>query len=376
MQLERPHKEAFLRRFFYQLRRAGFSLGLSEYELMLQALAGGFGLDGSKTSLLRICKLLWLSSEHDKNEFEFLFHETWEEGREKVEHSDPTRPKEADDPKAAAQSDELQPTETPPSSKDEQEETEREQAEESLALESNDQAQVMQAQLLAQEQEAVPMAKSVRFSLEKDYLPVTSRRMQQRWRRLRRVRREGPLTELDIPASVSQICQDGYFLAPVLRPARQNVSRLILLLDVKGSMIAFEALGERLKSTAQQAGYLRDVQAFYFYNCPDQWLFETPALRGQRKLEEVLHGRQRSHTSLMVFSDAGAARGSYDPDRLAATKAFLREQLPQAVRTACWLNPMPAFRWPGTSAEALARQVAMFEANAAGFRQAIRHLQQ
>ena len=36
-----------------------------------------------------------------------------------------------------------------------------------------------------------------------------------------------------------------------------------------------------------------------------------------------------------------------------------------------WLNPMPQERWAGTTAEAIAQQVPMFEFNRAGLEQAI-----
>jgi uncharacterized protein len=75
-------------------------------------------------------------------------------------------------------------------------------------------------------------------------------------------------------------------------------------------------------------------------------------------------------TALLIVSDAGAARGYCDSERILGTGEFL-EQLRQVVRYYAWLNPMPNARWPGTSAGEIARLIPMFELSRHGMQASI-----
>lgn len=72
---------------------------------------------------------------------------------------------------------------------------------------------------------------------------------------------------------------------------------------------------------------------------------------------------------MLIFSDAGAARGGYSQKRVELTAAFL-QQIKAKVRYVAWLNPMPESRWQGTAGE-VARLVPMFEMARRGLQDAI-----
>ncbi|MCC5613002.1 isochorismatase family protein [Nostoc sp. CHAB 5834] len=57
---------------------------------------------------------------------------------------------------------------------------------------------------------------------------------------------------------------------------------------------------------------------------------------------------------VLIISDAGAARGNFDQERVDNTKAWI-EQLQQSVRYYAWLNPMPSECWRQTTAGEIAR---------------------
>jgi hypothetical protein len=75
-------------------------------------------------------------------------------------------------------------------------------------------------------------------------------------------------------------------------------------------------------------------------------------------------------TVVLIFSDAGAARGGYSEECIELTEAFLT-QLRQRVRYIAWLNPMPQKRWFGTTAGEIARLLPMFEMTRRGLQDAI-----
>jgi uncharacterized protein len=215
---------------------------------------------------------------------------------------------------------------------------------------------------------------SDRFILAGDYLPVTQRQMKQSWRHLRRMVREGMKTELDLEQTVSQISSKGMLLEPVLVPRRVNRTELILLIDRDGSMAAFHALGERLVETAVMGGKLGKTETYYFKNCPMGYLYHDRVHSESETLAEVQTKLQRDRTVVLIFSDAGAARGGLNYDRVGLTLTFLQE-LRSHVRYVTWLNPMPKSRWAGTTAAEIARLLPMFDSTREGLDRAIDVLQ-
>ncbi|XHX79065.1 MAG: VWA domain-containing protein [Stenomitos frigidus ULC029] len=238
------------------------------------------------------------------------------------------------------------------------------------------------SELLREAKDAVQVAQAVqqithqrtnvrdRFLLSTDYLPVTQRQMKQSWRHLRRMVREGLATELDVEATVHRIAHDGMLLSPVLVARRTNRTELVLLIDQDGSMVPFHSLSARLVETALRGGRLGKAGAYYFHNCPVDYLYNDPMHQEAEPIEEVLRGFQRDRTAVLIFSDAGAARGGLNLERADLTATFL-QQLKQHVRYVAWLNPMPKPRWSSSTAREIALHVPMFEATRQGLDEAI-----
>ena len=191
------------------------------------------------------------------------------------------------------------------------------------------------------------------------------------WRKLVR---EGPPTELDLEATVNEIGRQGLLLKPVLVPPRVNRTELFLLIDRDGSMVPFHSLCRRLTETVVQGGGLAKARIYYFHNCPTAYLYRDPAHLEAELVSDILKNLHSQRTGMLIFSDAGAAYGRWNPERIELTAEFLN-QLKQQVRYIAWLNPMPRKRWLGTTAGEIARLVPMFEFNRRGLDEAIRILQ-
>ena len=218
--------------------------------------------------------------------------------------------------------------------------------------------------------EASGRLKSDRFLRAKEYSPITRRQMKQGWRYLRRLVREGPETELDLEETVKQIGHQGFLLKPVLIPPRINRTKLILLADKDGSMRPFHKLSSHLAETARLAGRLGKADIYYFHNCPDQYIYHDPLFLEGESIDEFLKQSSSRQTVVLIFSDAGAARGGDNRERYELTRQFL-DKLRQRVRYMVWLNPMPCTRWSGTTAAEIAQLVPMFEVSRQGFLGAI-----
>lgn len=204
------------------------------------------------------------------------------------------------------------------------------------------------------------------------YYPVTRRQMRQSWRNLRMLVREGSADELDISATVEKMSREGIFLGPVLMPRRVNRARLVLLLDQGGSMAPFHSLTRSLVETAQRGGKLGRAGTYYFHDYPANYLYRDAARSNAMSLSDAL-AEIDDRAAVLVVSDAGAARGNLEAERIQRTLEFI-QRLRQSVRHCAWLNPMPAERWQGTSAAEIARTVPMLEMNRRGLDQAIQVL--
>ncbi len=110
-----------------------------------------------------------------------------------------------------------------------------------------------------------------------------------------------------------------------------------------------------------RGGLLGRVELYYFHDCPQNVLYEKPTLTRAHPLEELL-AEKAKNSSVLLVSDAGAARGDYDGQRLEETRKFL-EKLHRFTYLYAWINPLPRPRWRGTTAEDIACLIPMYSLN-------------
>jgi hypothetical protein len=348
---------------FNLLRRQGWVLGIDDYLSALSVVETGIGV-GDREQLKQICTVLWsktpqeverLSQLLDRLSDRALFTEKTETQSPKdtpTSFPSPRKTNLPDDP------------------------VEKVQAEIQAEAKDLEIAESLQSPELSRS----TSSPTVPYRFRRDYFPVTSRQMKQSWRFLRLPVREGVPTELDIKATITQVSREGIFSTPVLRPRRYNRADLLLLIDQKGSMVPFHPLCRQLIETAIRDGKLRQVNVYYFQNCPQKdekkenyLLFRQATLFQPISLRELSITLDR-RTVVLIVSDAGAARGWLDRDRIEETEKFLARLQP-LVRYRAWLNPMPSDCWKGTSAAAIARTIPMFSLSRQGLNQAIAVLQ-
>ncbi|MDF5712805.1 MAG: VWA domain-containing protein [Rhizonema sp. NSF051] len=109
---------------------------------------------------------------------------------------------------------------------------------------------------------------------------------------------------------------------------------------------------------------------YYFHNCPIEYLYHDSNLLEAELVRDVVTTVCSQRTAVLIFSDAGAARGGNSEERYELTQQFL-SQIKQRVRYIAWLNPLPRTRWAGTTAGDIARIVPMFEVSRRGLQDAI-----
>lgn len=334
---------------FTRLRQADVPLGIDDYQLLLSALQAGFGID-DRDALARLCKTLWVKSNDQIRLFEYHFDQVM------------TRMVVDEDAEATSDQTDDSPT-TPTTTPDSSNSRSVPPSEKTFNIES----QAAQAVLHVAGEDELPYNRFVRSD---EYFPVTRRQMKQSWRYLRRPVREGSPVELDIDATINEIGRTGVLLEPVLVPPRKNRVELLLLIDQGGSMVPFHALSRRLIETAQRGGRLVSVNVYYFRNCPSAYLYREPSHRDAVSLQEILNRSHDDYAGVLIFSDAGAARGGFSQERVDRTEKFLT-QFRQQIRYLAWLNPVLTKRWAGTTAESIQQIIPMFDISRRGLDAAI-----
>ena len=373
MEAETPQYSLPLVDLFTQLRQAGLPLGVGEYQLLIRALQGGFGLP-DRAALERLCKVLWIKSDEEEILFDYHFERLFpfvvgersilfeEPSTSTSPKSAPTSPKPAStDETSVPVDEESSPTEEPSTSFTSATDSEL------TMIVGDDKVQVVKA--LRQTVSRDNSLADDPFVQTDEYFPITRRQMKQSWRYLRRVVPQGPSVELDIEATVNQAGYLGIFLEPVLVPRRTNRVKLFLLIDQSGSMVPFHGLSRRLAETALRGGRLGKANIYYFHNWPEEYLYHDPYQLEAEPIQDVLNQFRAEHV-VLIFSDAGAARGGFNELRIDRTARFL-ERLKQQVRYTAWLNPMPRSRWLGTTADEITYLIPMFEISRHGLDQAI-----
>ncbi|MBW4609634.1 MAG: hypothetical protein KME22_21115 [Hassallia sp. WJT32-NPBG1] len=344
---------------FTRLREAGLPLGIDEYRLILEALQKGFGTTNQE-ALAELCRTLWVKSKDEEHLFNYHFQQVMSVSTKSA--FAPTLPEKSDNSDTKT---------TKPTSQPEPEQVENTPASvpvSSELIEMEDEMQVAEAVQIATS--SYDEIAENRFTETDEYFPVTRRQMKQSWRHLRRFVRQGLPTELDVEATIERIGQQGMLLEPVMVPSRVNRTELQLLIDQKGSMVPFHALSQRLADTALRGGRLGKADIYYFHNCPTKYIYRDATRQKAEALSDFLAKLRPECSAVLIFSDAGAARGGYSLERLELTEKFLY-QLKQRVRYIAWVNPMATERWFGTTAGEIARLVPMFELSRQGLDSAI-----
>jgi uncharacterized protein with von Willebrand factor type A (vWA) domain len=168
-------------------------------------------------------------------------------------------------------------------------------------------------------------------------------------RRLRKFAREGAADELDIDATIAGTARQGW-LDVVMRAERRNAVKLLLFLDVGGSMDPWVKLCEELFSAATTE--FKNLEFFYFHNCPYEGVWKDNRRRFAERtpMWDVLH--KFGHDYKLVFvGDASMSPyeishpgGSVEHFNEEAGAVWL-QRLTNTYPAAVWLNPVPAQQW-------------------------------
>jgi uncharacterized protein with von Willebrand factor type A (vWA) domain len=215
-----------------------------------------------------------------------------------------------------------------------------------------------------------------------DQIELGTRNVKLALRRLRQFAREGAPTELDLDDTIHSTARNAGWLDLKLRPERHNAAKVLLFLDIGGSMDEHVKTCAELFSAAR--GEFKHLEHYYFHNCPYEAVWKNAHRRHIERTPtvQVLHTYDQSY-KLIFVGDASMSPyeiiqpgGSVEHWNAEPGEAWLRRLLatyPKAV----WLNPVPEKYWPGTQSIGMVRELMegrMFPLTLDGLDRAMRRL--
>ncbi|WP_230280886.1 VWA domain-containing protein [Croceicoccus sp. Ery15] len=200
-------------------------------------------------------------------------------------------------------------------------------------------------------------------------------------RRLRRFAREGAAEELDLDATIAGTARQGW-LDIRMRPERHNAVKLLLFLDVGGSMDPHVKLVEELFSAA--TGEFKNMEFFYFHNCLYDFVWKDNARRWQDRTQtwDILH--KYGHDYKVIFV-GDAAMSPYEISHPGGSVEYMNEEagsvwLQRVANTypaTVWLNPEAERAWGYSQSNRMIRQLLndrMYPLTLGGIEDAMRQL--
>ncbi|WP_066476291.1 MULTISPECIES: vWA domain-containing protein [unclassified Sphingomonas] len=200
-------------------------------------------------------------------------------------------------------------------------------------------------------------------------------------RRLRRFAREGAADELDIDATIDGTARQGW-LDVRMRPERHNAVKLLLFLDVGGSMDPWVKLCEELFSAATSE--FKNLEFFYFHNCIYEGVWKDNRRRFTERTNtwDVLHKFGHDY-KLVIVGDASMspyeithAGGSVEHFNEEAGVIWL-QRLTNTYPATAWINPIPKEQWGYSQSIRIMRELVndrMYPLTIAGLDDAMREL--
>ncbi len=230
-------------------------------------------------------------------------------------------------------------------------------------------------------QRAVKVWDKREFKNLDDTVELGTRNIKVALKRLRRWAREGAAEELDLDGTIRATAEHGY-LDVKTRPERHNAVKVLLFLDVGGSMDPHIKVVEELFSAARTE--FKHLEYYYFHNCLYEGVWRDNRRRWdqQTPTHEVLRTYGPDYKCIFVgdasmspyeIAYPGGSNEHWNPE---AGQVWLQRARDQWASN-LWINPVPEKYWEYTHSVGMIREIfedRMVPMTLAGLEQGMREL--
>lgn len=183
-----------------------------------------------------------------------------------------------------------------------------------------------------------------------DNVELNTRNIKLALKRLRHFTREGLATELDLDDTIKKTSENAGMLDISLVPSKQNRVKVLILIDIGGSMDDHVELCAQLFSAAKHE--FKHMEYYYFHNCVYESLWKNNARRHHERIPtlELLHKYNRDYKLIFVgdaamspyeiFYSGGSVEHYNDEPGIMWLK-----RLRSHFRNLVWINPNPEYSW-------------------------------
>ena len=210
-------------------------------------------------------------------------------------------------------------------------------------------------------QRAVKVWDKREFKNLDDTVELGTRNIKVALKRLRRWARDGAADELDLGGTIRATAEHGY-LDVKTRPERRNAVKVLLFLDVGGSMDPHIKTVEELFSAAKAE--FKHLEYFYFHNCLYEGVWRDNRRRWseQQSTHEVLRTYGPDYKCIFVgdasmspyeIAYPGGASEHWNPEAGSVWLDRAREQWSSSL----WINPIPEKYWPYTQSIKMVQEI-------------------
>jgi uncharacterized protein with von Willebrand factor type A (vWA) domain len=215
-----------------------------------------------------------------------------------------------------------------------------------------------------------------------DSIELGTRNIKVALRRLRKFAREGAADQLDLDDTIDKTARNAGLLDIRMVPERNNAIKVLLCLDIGGSMDDHIHVCEEMFSAARSE--FKHLEYFYFHNFIYEAMWKDNRRRHAEKTPtlDITH-KYGSDYKLIFVGDAtmspyeiayaGGSVEHWNEEPGAVWIKRLLNTYPKAV----WLNPEPRERWSYTPSTKMVRELMddrMYPLTIAGLDEAIREL--
>ncbi len=215
-----------------------------------------------------------------------------------------------------------------------------------------------------------------------DDVEIGTRNIKVALKRLRKWVRSGAEDELDLSGTIDATARQGW-LDVRMRPERRNAVKVLMLLDVGGSMDDHVKVSQELFSAARSE--LKHLEFYYFHNCPYEGLWKDNRRRrvDVTATQDVLHTYGKDWKVVIVgdaamspyeITVAGGAVEYFNAEPGAIWLQRIVASFPELI----WLNPIRRGHWEYTASTQIVREIIghdrMFEMTLQGLDSAFRQL--
>lgn len=228
---------------------------------------------------------------------------------------------------------------------------------------------------------AIQIAQERRFRNYRSDLTLDVRQVKIALRRVRQLSRIGPEDELDLDKTIDATARNAGDIELLWTRSRKNAVKLLLLMDVGGSMEPFAELCSLLFSAAHTSSHFKDFQYYYFHNCIYENVYRDVETQDQVSTDYLLRTLEPDHKVILV-GDARMAITELT-ERYGAIYYYQRNATPGILWlkriadhfTHCvWLNPEGGHFWNHPTVSTIGKLFPMYALNIDGIGDGVKKL--